>query len=90
MPGFLGPIRNKVDGGTMTEFSTNWEDAGIEIPTMVPTLSKEEIEYMQNMKPGQGWNVKENPMDKQIINKAREHARMRLEQDKSPFYQDGE
>ena len=88
--GYLGPIKNKVSGGTMTEFATNWEDAGIEIPTMVPTLSKEEIEYMQNMRPGQGWNVKENPMDKQIINKAREHARMRLEQDKNPFYQDGE
>ena len=88
--GYLGPIKNKVSGGTMTEFATNWEDAGIEIPTMVPTLSKKEIEYMQNMKPGQGWNVKENPMDKQIINKAREHARMRLEQDKNPFYQDGE
>ncbi len=88
--GYLGPIKNKVSGGTMTEFATNWEDAGIEIPTMVPTLSKEEIEYMQNMKPGQGWNVKENPMDKEIINKAREHARMRLEQNKNPFYQDGE
>ena len=90
MMGYLGPIENKVSGGTMTEFSTDWEDVGIEIPTMVPTLSKKEIEYMQNMKPGQGWNVKENPMDKQIINKAREHARMRLEQDKNPFYQDGE
>jgi hypothetical protein len=90
MTGYLGPIENKVSGGTMTEFSTDWEDVGIEIPTMVPTLSKKEIEYMQNMKPGQGWNVKENPMDKQIINKAREHARMRLEQDKNPFYQDGE
>ena len=88
--GYLGPIKNKVSGGTMTEFSTDWEDVGIEIPTMVPTLSKKEIEYMQNMKPGQGWNVKENPMDKQIINKAREHARMRLEQNKNPFYQDGE
>ena len=88
--GYLGPIKNNVDGGTMTEFATNWEDAGIEIPTMVPTLSKEEIKYMQNMKPGQGWNVKENPIDKQIINKAREHARMRIDQGKSPFYQDGE
>ena len=88
--GYLGPIKNNVSGGTMTEFATKWEDAGIEIPTMVPTLSKEEIKYMQNMKPGQGWNVRENPMDEQIINKAKQHARMRLEQNKNPFYQDGE
>ena len=88
--GYLGPIKNKVSGGTMTEFATNWEDAGIEIPTMVPTLSKKEIKYMQNMKPGQGWNVRENPIDKQIINKAKQHARMRIDKGKSPFYQDGE
>ena len=88
--GYLGPIKNNVSGGTMTEFATKWEDAGIEIPTMVPTLSKEEIKYMQNMKPGQGWNVRENPMDEQIINKAKQHARMRIDQGKNPFYQDGE
>jgi len=87
--GFLGPIRNLVTGGTMTEFTTTWEDAGIEIPTMVPTLSTEEIEYMRRMKPGQGWD-RSNPMDESILRKAENHARMRIEQGRSPYYQDGE
>ena len=89
--GYLGPIENNVDGGTMTEFATDMQYKGksIDVPTMVPTQSKEAIAYMQNMEPGRGWNMKD-PMAKEIINKAREHARMRLEQDKSPFYQDGE
>ena len=54
--GFLGPIKNLVTGGTMTEFSTDMEVDGrrIQIPTMVPTLSQEEIQYMQMMEPGKG------------------------------------
>jgi len=89
--GYLGPIKNNVDGGTMTEFATDMQYKGksINVPTMVPTQSKEAIAYMQNMEPGKGWNMKD-PMAKEIINKAREHARMRLEQNKNPFYQDGE
>ena len=87
--GYLGPIQNLVTGGTMTEFTTEWEDMGIEIPTMVPTLSSEEIEYMQRMVPGQGWDMN-NPIDASILQKAKDHARMRLEQGKSPYYQDGE
>jgi len=87
--GFLGPIKNLVTGGTMTEFTTNWEDAGIEIPTMVPTLSAEEIEYMRRMEPGQGWD-RNNPIDASILRKAKDHARMRIAQGKSPYFQDGE
>ena len=87
--GFLGPIKNLVTGGTMTEFTTNWEDAGIEIPTMVPTLSAEEVEYMRRMKPGQGWD-RSNPIDASILRKAKDHARMRIKQGNSPYYQDGE
>ena len=86
--GFLGPIKNLVTGGTMTEFTTNWEDAGIEIPTMVPTLSTEEIEYMRRMEPGQGWD-RNKPIDASILRKAKDHARMRIEQGESPYYQDG-
>lgn len=87
--GFLGPIKNLVTGGTMTEFTTEWEDAGIEIPTMVPTLSAEEVEYMRRMKPGQGWD-RSNPIDASILRKAKDHARMRIKQGISPYYQDGE
>ena len=52
----------------MTEFSDMlYEGEKIEIPTLVPTQSKEAIEYMQNMEPGMNWNMKD-PMAKQIIN----------------------
>lgn len=90
--GFLGPIRNKVSGGTMTEFATDMQYQGktIDIPTMVPTLSKSEIEYMRNMKPGAGWNLSKSQVERTIVNKARAHALKRLEAGKSPFYQDGE
>lgn len=90
--GFLGPIKNKVSGGTMTEFATDMQYQGksIDIPTMVPTLSKSEIEYMRNMKPGAGWNLSKSQVERSIVNKARAHARKRLEAGKSPFYQDGE
>ena len=89
--GFLGQIKNKITGGTMTEFSTDMMYKGkkIEIPTLVPTQSKEAIEHMQNMEPGKGWNMKD-PINKQIINTASEHAKMRLAQGKSQFYVDGE
>ena len=89
--GFLGPIKNNITRGTMTEFSTDmlYEGEKIEIPTLVPTQSKEAIEYMQNMEPGTNWNMKD-PMAKQIINTARKHAKMRLDQGKSQFYVDGE
>ena len=90
--GYLGPITNKVSGGTMTEFSTDMQYQGksIDIPTMVPTLSESEIEYLRNMEPGAGWNLSKSPVERSIINKARAHARKRLEAGKSPFYQDGE
>lgn len=89
--GFLGPIKNLVSGGTMTEFSTDLGDEKrTAIPTMVPTQTSEAIEYMRNMRGGQGWDTENNLMHKQIIDTAREHARMRISQNKSPFYQDGE
>ena len=44
---------------------------------------------MRNIKPGEGWNMKDK-MAREIINTARKHARMRIKQGKSPFYQDGE
>tara|TARA_R110000822_G_scaffold185941_2_gene325048 strand:- start:84 stop:482 length:399 start_codon:yes stop_codon:yes gene_type:complete len=90
--GFIGQVTNNASGGTMTEFSTDMEYNGknIGIPTMVPTLSKSEIKYMSNMKPGTGWNLSKSATERSIINKARKHAKQRLSQGKSPFYQDGE
>lgn len=87
--GFLGPILNN-DGGVMTEFSTDMEVDGnkIEIPSLVPTLTEEEVEYMKNMKGGAGFNIKEIPMEMTIINKARQHAMERLQAGMSPFFDD--
>ena len=89
--GFLGPVKNLISGGTMTEFSTdmNYGGKSIQIPTMVPTLSREEISYLQNMSPGRGWDMS-NPIARSVIDKARAHARQRLDEGKSPFYQDDE
>ena len=85
--GFLGPVKNLISGGTMTEFSTdmNYGGKSIQIPTMVPTLSREEISYLQNMSPGRGWDMS-NPIARSVIDKARAHARQRLDEGKSPFY----
>jgi hypothetical protein len=86
--GYLGPVENTVQGGTMTEVSIGTEINGkkMEIPTMVPTLTEDEVKALSSMK--LEGNAKSIP--KSIIMKAKEHARMRLEQGKSPFYQDGE
>lgn len=87
--GFLGPI--KADSGkTMTEFSTDLGDEfDTQIPTIVPTQPKENIDYMKSMKPGQGWDMN-NPIEQNIIQIARQHAKERISAGKSPFYVDGE
>lgn len=92
--GFLGPIKNNA-GQTMTEFSTDLGrpykgvPADEDIPTLVPGQTKEAIEYMKTMSPGQGFDLSV-PIERQIINRAREHAQMRIDRGLSPMYQDGE
>jgi hypothetical protein len=86
--GYLGPVENTVQGGTMTEVSIGTEINGkkMEIPTMVPTLTEAEVKALSSMKlEGNAKNIPES-----ILIKAKEHARMRLDQGKNPFYQDGE
>lgn len=86
--GFLGPVKNNVEGGTMTEVSVGMEINGqeMEVPTMIPTLTKKEIETLANMKlEGNAKNIPDS-----IIMKAKQHALQRIEQGLSPFYQDGE
>jgi hypothetical protein len=88
--GFLGPVPNQY-GETMTEFSTDMEVDGkaIDIPTMVPTLTPDEIEVLKGMRSGGGWDMSD-PVQRGIIIKAREHAKQRLKAGKNPFYQDDE
>jgi len=85
--GYLGPIENLVQGGTMTEVSIDTEVDGygeIQIPTMVPTLTNNEINILANMQ--LEGNAKNIP--KSIINKAKKHAKQRLDNGLNPFYQD--
>lgn len=84
MQGFLGPIEN-VNGGTMTEYSIGVEIDGeeVQMPSMVPTLSEDEIEMLRNISDG-------DPIPEQIKNKAIDHYYQRIEEGKDPFYQDGE
>ena len=78
--GYLGPVQNK-DGRTMTEFSIGVEFNGkeTEIPTLVPGLSKRELNAL-----------KEGTILPSTKRKAISHAKKRMAAGKSPFYQDGE
>ena len=78
--GFLGPITDS-QGNSMTEFSigVNIDGKETEIPTLVPTLSPEEIEFLRTMQPG-------TPMPPAIVQKAVDHAKQRMQQGASPFY----
>lgn len=76
--GWLGVIKMD-DGNVMSEISIGIEIDGEEIlmPSIVPTLSKEEIDFLKA-----GGNVFEN---KTIVDKAVEHALKRRKEGKSPF-----
>lgn len=77
--GWLGEIPH-VSGKTMTEFSVGVEIDGKEtlIPSIVPSLSKDEISILQRLAPDQR-------VPGSIIEKATQHAIERIKQGKSPF-----
>lgn len=79
--GFFGPLKTK-DGQVMTEFGigVNFDGQEAEIPTLVPTLTKQELQTL----------LQGNEPTKAIIQKAADHARMRLSQGLSPFAYPGE
>ena len=82
--GFLGGLRSAVDSRRMTEVSIGVEIDGreMQIPTMVPTLTKAEINKLRNI------DYEGNPdaIPESIKRKAEEHAKERLAQGLSPFY----
>jgi hypothetical protein len=86
--GYLGPVKNLVEGGTMTEVSIGVPVNGkeMEVPAMVPTLTQEEIDTLANMQiEGNAKNIPKSIKDKAIA-----HAKKRLAAGKSVFYVDGE
>ena len=50
------------------------------MPSLVPTLTKEEIDYL----------LADNKPTKQIVDKAVKHAKKRMTEGKNPFAQKGE
>lgn len=82
--GFLGALP-MTDGSRdfMTEVSVgvNFDGKEVEIPTLVPTLTKEEVDYIRA-----GGDPTKN---KSIMDKAVEHARKRIAKGLSPFANDG-
>jgi hypothetical protein len=80
-PGYFGPL-NLPGGGVATEYSIGVNFGGVEtqIPTLVPTLSEEELGLMVN-------DIIPNrkPIPDFILQKAFEHAKERMKQGKGPF-----
>lgn len=76
-PGFLGELK-RPDSSFSTELSIGVELDGkeVEIPLIVPTLSKKQINHLLSDK---------EPTD-DIVKKAVEHARKRMSEGKNPFY----
>lgn len=80
-PGFFGELK-RPDGDFSTEISIGVEFDGqeTEIPTLVPTLTREEVDYL----------LDDNDPTEEIIDKAVAHALDRFKQKKSAFIQPGE
>ena len=87
--GYLGELK-RLDGGISTELSVgvNFDGKEIEIPSIIPGLEKEELDYLLNTKPSS--KMWEAPIGQTIIRKATKHARQRMDKGKSPFFDDRE
>ena len=79
--GYFGELK-RPDGMVSTELSIGVEFDGkeTEIPSLVPTLTKDEINHL----------LAGNEPTEQIVDKAVVHAKERMAEGKSPFAQEGE
>lgn len=82
--GFFGELK-RPSGGVSTEISIGVGIKGKEtlIPLIVPTLTKDELGYLLKADPKS--KTFYDKMPKSIIEKAVDHASMRIEAGKSPF-----
>lgn len=82
--GFFGEIK-RPDGGVMTEISIGVGLNGkqTEIPLIVPTLTRREMDYLLKNDPKSKTFM--NRMPPSIIEKAVDHAAARMKFGKSPF-----
>jgi len=83
--GWLG-VMTRPDGKISSEISVgvNINGKEVEIPTMVPTLSKEETDYLLS-NPTDKKDLFQTPTGKAIMTKAVDFAKDRMAQGKSPF-----
>ncbi len=82
--GWLG-VLNRSNGDVSTEITIGVNIGGkeIDIPTLVPTLNKYEINYLLSTDPSpEMWKT---PIGRQIIDKAYDHAVDRISRGMSPF-----
>jgi len=82
--GYLGPMK-RADGGISTEISIGTSIGGkeVDVPLMVPTLEAKELKYLLDTPVGSKSFMSNMPQT--IIQKAVEHANMRMKMGKSPF-----
>jgi hypothetical protein len=83
--GYFGALERPDGSGVMSEFSIGVTINGkeTEIPTLVPSLTKDEVAHILAMDDG-------DPMPASIVRKARAHAEARIKAGKNPFAQPGE
>ena len=84
--GWLGELKT-ADGGVATEYTVGVNIGGkeMDIPTLVPTLTKDEVDLMVN-----DIIPNKKPVPDAIMQKAADHAKMRLENGQSVFANDGQ
>lgn len=82
--GYLGVLK-RPDGQVMTEYSVGVSIGGkeMDIPTLVPTLTKAEVNTLLTIKDG-------DKLPDAIVNKAADYAKTRLAAGKPVFAQEGE
>lgn len=82
--GFFGEIK-RPDGNVMTEISIGVGLNGkeVNIPLIVPTLDKKELNFLMRNDPSSKQFMDKMPPS--IMNKAVDHAVMRMKEGKSPF-----
>lgn len=84
--GYFGPLTRPDDPNTvMSEYSLNGDINGkpTEYPSIVPTLSKDELTSILNSKEGQ-------PLPQSVLQKAQAYATQRVNAGQSPFAEWGE
>jgi hypothetical protein len=82
--GYFGEIK-RPDGNVMTEISIGVGLNGKEtlIPLVVPTLNRSELNYLMKADPQSKMFMEKMP--RSIMDKAVDHAVMRMKENKSPF-----